>query len=338
MTSDTAECAPPPTTGQRGKELLQNLIQTWGSSFDVAVRYEGQPTDNLQHAFHVVFSRVTASSPVPTATVDLHCIIENLSSALEAASNGDDDVWKAIVSALPCDPPIRFLLRFEDENLVIDALSTVGANLLKNLDHAVHRRLRDKELIRQCLPVKPTDFERTRLALSLSPTLDLANSSPASSAAPSVSGGNSSKACSSAQLSKNLPSGASAAGKRRLSPSILFYRQKFMNQNVPGEQSAVSLPMHEDTFYDEIPVDELLTLILEAADEEGDGVVSHKDLSDLLKASPLGLCWWDLLLLMTTAEESPNGDIPYKAFIAKAPQVIHALRIRRRAYHARSAT
>lgn len=84
-----------------------------------------------------------------------------------------------------------------------------------------------------------------------------------------------------------------------------------------------------------LPLSTLLVNIFDAADEEDEYELTHKEVSDLLYATPLGLTDWDIKLLLTTATERDTGRIEYKPFVAEAPGIIEALRGRRADFDAR---
>eukprot|EP00930_Biecheleria_cincta_P081846 TRINITY_DN7124_c0_g3_i1.p1 TRINITY_DN7124_c0_g3~~TRINITY_DN7124_c0_g3_i1.p1 ORF type:complete len:712 (+),score=184.14 TRINITY_DN7124_c0_g3_i1:31-2166(+) len=81
----------------------------------------------------------------------------------------------------------------------------------------------------------------------------------------------------------------------------------------------------------------LLANIFDAADEEDEFELTHREVADLLYATPLGLTDWDIKLLLTTATESETGRIEYKPFVQAAPEIIEALLKRRAAFEERMA-
>ena len=81
-----------------------------------------------------------------------------------------------------------------------------------------------------------------------------------------------------------------------------------------------------------LPLDALLANIFDAADEASELELTHKEVADLLYATPLGLADWDLKLLLTTAVELDTGKIEWKPFVEAAPDIILSLRKRRAAY------
>jgi len=85
-----------------------------------------------------------------------------------------------------------------------------------------------------------------------------------------------------------------------------------------------------------MPLSVLLANIFDAADEEDEFELTHKEVADLLYATPLGLQEWDIKLLLTTASELETGKIEYKPFVQAAPEIIEALLKRRAAYIARN--
>merc|ERR1719393_31853 len=80
---------------------------------------------------------------------------------------------------------------------------------------------------------------------------------------------------------------------------------------------------------------DLLANIFDAADEEDEYQLTHKEVADLLYATPLGLADWDIKLLLTTAQELDTGKIQYKPFVEAAPVIIDALLKRRANYQTR---
>merc|ERR1719382_889521 len=85
----------------------------------------------------------------------------------------------------------------------------------------------------------------------------------------------------------------------------------------------------------ELPMSDLLANIFDAADEEDEFELTHKEVADLLYATPLGLADWDIKLLLTTATELDTGKIEWKPFVGTAPEIIEALLQRRAAFETR---
>lgn len=99
---------------------------------------------------------------------------------------------------------------------------------------------------------------------------------------------------------------------------------------VPAGTAALSEATHE-----KLPLSTLLANIFDAADEEDAYELTHKEVADLLYATPLGLADWDIKLLITTALELETGRIKYKPFVQSAPEIIEALLKRRASYEER---
>jgi len=99
----------------------------------------------------------------------------------------------------------------------------------------------------------------------------------------------------------------------------------------PEEQGPVSAETAE-----KLPLSTLLVNIFDAADEEDEFELTHKEVADLLYATPLGLADWDIKLLLTTTAELDTGRIEYKPFVAAAPEIIEALLKRRAAFEGRT--
>lgn len=87
---------------------------------------------------------------------------------------------------------------------------------------------------------------------------------------------------------------------------------------------------------EKLPMGVLLANIFDAADEDGEFELTHKEVADLLYATPLGLADWDIKLLLTTAHELHTGKIEYRPFVQVAPEIIEALLKRRANYLARN--
>uniref|UniRef100_A0A7S1F5Z8 EF-hand domain-containing protein n=1 Tax=Noctiluca scintillans TaxID=2966 RepID=A0A7S1F5Z8_NOCSC len=89
---------------------------------------------------------------------------------------------------------------------------------------------------------------------------------------------------------------------------------------------------------EKLPLSTLLANIFDAADEEDELELTHKEVADLLYATPLGLEDWDIKLLLTHADEKTTGKIEYRPFVEQAPDVVQGLLSRRAAYDARKPT
>ncbi|CAK0853882.1 unnamed protein product [Prorocentrum cordatum] len=85
-----------------------------------------------------------------------------------------------------------------------------------------------------------------------------------------------------------------------------------------------------------LPLSSMLENIFDAADEEEELELTHKEVADLLYATPLGLADWDVKLLLTTATELETGKIQYKPFVKAAPAIVEALLKRRAAFEERT--
>uniref|UniRef100_A0A0G4I5T7 EF-hand domain-containing protein n=1 Tax=Chromera velia CCMP2878 TaxID=1169474 RepID=A0A0G4I5T7_9ALVE len=85
----------------------------------------------------------------------------------------------------------------------------------------------------------------------------------------------------------------------------------------------------------QMPFVEVLSHIFDAADEEEEGRLTHKEVADLLFATPMDLCIWDIRMLLRRAEEHESGTIRFGPFVAQAPAVIEELKARRLAFDKR---
>lgn len=124
------------------------------------------------------------------------------------------------------------------------------------------------------------------------------------------------------------------------SPGRIEYYMQEDSSGVASEapDSPVSLlgeSTQDLTLQSKVDVGALLTNIFDAADEEGEFELTHREVADLLYATPLDLADWDIKLLMTTATELETGKIQYKPFLQAAPDTIDALHKRRASYNER---
>jgi len=108
------------------------------------------------------------------------------------------------------------------------------------------------------------------------------------------------------------------------------FEQKDLTKRISSKQMA-PLVVEEVT----LTMGTLMANIFDAADEDEEFELTHKEVADLLYATPLGLADWDIKLLLTTAQELATGKIQYKPFVQAAPEIIEALLKRRASYQAR---
>lgn len=87
---------------------------------------------------------------------------------------------------------------------------------------------------------------------------------------------------------------------------------------------------------EKLPLSQLLVNIFDAADEDDEFELTHKEVADLLYATPMGLTDWDIKLLLTTAHELETGRIVWRPFVDACPAFIEALLKRRAAYEERT--
>jgi len=87
---------------------------------------------------------------------------------------------------------------------------------------------------------------------------------------------------------------------------------------------------------EKLPLSQLLVNIFDAADEDDEYELTHKEVADLLYATPMGLTDWDIKLLLTTAHELETGRIVWKPFVEACPAFVEALLKRRSAFEERT--
>mmetsp|Transcript_8163 Transcript_8163/g.20152 ORF Transcript_8163/g.20152 Transcript_8163/m.20152 type:complete len:762 (-) Transcript_8163:294-2579(-) len=104
-------------------------------------------------------------------------------------------------------------------------------------------------------------------------------------------------------------------------------------QRMRAALEAAGLPLD----FDDITTGALLMNVFEASDENSEGVLTHKEVADLLQATlgHFGLTEWDTRTLLTMANETDDGFIEYKPFTQAAPELIEAAQKRRALYNER---
>lgn len=142
---------------------------------------------------------------------------------------------------------------------------------------------------------------------------------------------------------------ATSFEQTRLVPPPMHVEEEVLGQSVdhqevsgtkgiiesPQEGEVVAKPTAER---EKLDLSTLLANIFDAADEENEFELRHKEVADLLYATPLSLTDWDIKLLLTTATEFETRRIEYKPFVQAAPEIIGALRQRRAAFEERRRT
>lgn len=127
----------------------------------------------------------------------------------------------------------------------------------------------------------------------------------------------------------------------RLAPPPMFTAEEGEDEEdaeEDGEETlAVQQPLTSEMVQkaqqeEKLPLSQMLANIFDAADEEDEFELTHKEVADLLYATPLGLGDWDIKLLLTTARELESGKIEYRPFVQAAPEIIEALLKRRAAF------
>jgi len=126
---------------------------------------------------------------------------------------------------------------------------------------------------------------------------------------------------------------------RLVPPEVPSISTAAEDQSVEETQTSEDAPVPRHMSYAEVPeklpLSTLLVNIFDAADEEDEFELTHKEVSDLLYATPLGLTDWDIKLLLTSATELETGRIEYRPFVQQAPEIIEALRRRRADFEVR---
>jgi len=142
---------------------------------------------------------------------------------------------------------------------------------------------------------------------------------------------------------------ATSFEQTRLVPPPMHVEEEVLGQSVDHQEVSGTKGVTESSQEGEVvagPTAErekldlstLLANIFDAADEENEFELRHKEVADLLYATPLSLTDWDIKLLLTTATEFETGRIEYKPFVQAAPEIIGALRQRRAAFEERRRT
>merc|ERR1719271_99805 len=83
----------------------------------------------------------------------------------------------------------------------------------------------------------------------------------------------------------------------------------------------------------------LLANIFDAADEDNQNCLMHREVASLLDATlkSMGLTTWDIHMLMKEAVEDSDGNVNYQPFVIAAPELVESLGQRRASFKSRIA-
>ncbi|CBZ55975.1 conserved hypothetical protein [Neospora caninum Liverpool] len=300
---------------QTGRAHLADLVKNCTAKYEYSIQYvERNPAADL-------FFSPTPAKPVPEAEAHVHFqvkgwFLKNL-HASQVTGRELDEVHSAVgKSSLIADkpdngPPIVFW--FENQNLKHTPERTLAAGKFEGW---IDRIVQDKLQLRRQHRMR-TAFEISRMNVSGTPIQKLLQEQK--------------DACIRAEQQAEHEAQANARREALAAASTEAARRREREARSSGTDVFTPRMLFEVP-QEELPLEQVLQKVFDAADEDKEGKLPHKEVADLLLASPLGLQRWDLLLLLASAaHEDRQGFIHYREFVEQAPGVIRTLRERRKA-------
>eukprot|EP00448_Togula_jolla_P019736 CAMPEP_0170574688 /NCGR_PEP_ID=MMETSP0224-20130122/3439_1 /TAXON_ID=285029 /ORGANISM="Togula jolla, Strain CCCM 725" /LENGTH=810 /DNA_ID=CAMNT_0010897373 /DNA_START=20 /DNA_END=2453 /DNA_ORIENTATION=+ len=300
---------PLPDLKAEGARLVSEVAASWSAHYIYTIQQLGEGDQCF--LYECIFSRPTDAEPVPSVFVSVRF---------------------ALAVPSPAERP-RLLYSFEEGDLrhewklEVDAGGKLSAvkgqqpGSLKDgafeqyLDHCI----REKERVRSRGVKLETSFENTRLVPPPSRNKDDAGLD-------GVEEWGSVEVVDSALGAQNESLKAEGKGESEESELQQTMRRALRAANLDREGL---IPPKS--------IEELLTNVFDAADEENVGELPHYEVARLLGAllRGFGLEEWDVHLLLTSAQENEDGLIGWMPFIKTAPEIIEEIKRRRSAYYAR---
>ncbi|EPT24968.1 hypothetical protein TGME49_247850 [Toxoplasma gondii ME49] len=305
---------------QTGRTYLADLVKNYTSKYEYSVQFvERNPADDL-FLFRVTFSSPTPEKPVPEAEAHVHFQLKGwfLKNLRTSQLTGRDlqDVEAAVgksplIAEKPDkEPPIVFW--FESQNLKHTPERTLAPGKFQRW---IDRIVQDKLRLRRQNTMR-TAFEISRMNVDGAPIAQLLHEQKI--------------ACILDEKSAEYEAQSNARREALTAAATEAARQKEREARQSG-RGILTPRMLFEVPQEDLPLEQVLEKVFHAADEDKEGKLSHKEVADLLLASPLGLQRWDLLLLLAAAaHEDRQGYIRYQDFVQQAPGVIRTLRERRK--------
>lgn len=295
----TPPSTPPASAEQEGKRLVGEVADSWSSRYIFHIRHGGRK-DGLYH-YECLFSRPTDGKPVPSIVIA---------------------VFFAFLPGVGSRAP-RLFYQFEEGDLrhewslKQDPSGTWRAakgQPILSLRHDSFERyldayIREKETVRSRGISLITKYEQPRLTPPPATHDDQALFEETGSA--------------------SFPRQESTAtvGTMKIDPLSLEIASAL-------QDALKAANMYCDKVAPPSSLTELLANILDAADEDGTGRMSHYEVSRLLMATlpGFGLEEWDIHHFLTLSTEDDDGFIESSSLVEQAHGVVFALRQRRAIY------
>ncbi|KAF4734526.1 hypothetical protein FOZ63_001447, partial [Perkinsus olseni] len=287
---------------ESARVAVKEEVARWGTTdrYMHHIAYLGTRLEGgaKQELFRVKFSTPTKSKPIPLVVVDVY---------FYAVKGEEDEV-------------VGLYYHFELDDLVLSRDHPTPVNNLQRIDKIMHA----KTLTRSLLDTR-TEFELTRVSKDGSAVPDeeplveeKGDDDDADATSESSLGGNSSNT----SWAVNID----ASGEGTMSSATLL-----------GSRTDCSIMSR----YPDSPkrratgnLQELFRHMFEAVDEDGIGLLTHREVADILEAT-LGrmqrLKRWDVKTLLAAAEEGEDGQVSYKHLVDNATTLVSDIRKRRKA-------
>ncbi|KAF4673296.1 hypothetical protein FOL47_010737 [Perkinsus chesapeaki] len=278
------------------RAAVEEEVERWGTNqryMHHIAHLGSRIEDGAKHEiFRVKFSAPTKTEPIPLVTVDVYFYV----------IEGDDGVT-------------GLYYHFEFEDLVLSRESTANVNNLRRID----RTMESKERTRSLLDLR-TEFERTRVTkegmkrpdevgeVADEPTEEHGTSTPPTDSVSDASWG------------INIDTSGEGGEQSSLT--------------VNGSTDASIMSRYPDSPKTKAAgnLEELFRHMFEAVDEDGLGVLTHKEVADILEAT-LGtqqrMKRWDVKIMLAAAEEGRDGRVAYKGLVDNATAFVTDTRRRR---------
>mmetsp|Transcript_70558 Transcript_70558/g.204601 ORF Transcript_70558/g.204601 Transcript_70558/m.204601 type:complete len:860 (+) Transcript_70558:3-2582(+) len=303
----------PSSPEQEGKRLVSEVASSWSQKYIFHIRYGGTREGRIH--YECIFSRPTDDKPVPTMVVHVHFMFIPGSGAQAP----------------------RLFFRFEEADLrhewklVKDSAGVwraeMGQQSMSLRQNAFERFLdsyvRSKDTIRQRGINLKTMFEEPRLVPPPACEHEVARTG---SKLPF------SRMSSTHSRKSEASEGEFRPGARTPQSGRKVEASREMAETMEGALKAAN--MYSTKVVPPSSLAELLANVLDAADEDNIGKMSHYEVSRLLMATlpGFGLEAWDIHRFLTYTKEDAEGFIDSRALVDMSQSIVFPLSKRRKEY------
>jgi len=307
----------PPFTDDDGFHLVDIITTSWTKTYAKTIERKGPGQGNVENWDYVArFSQPSLALPVPIAVLQVYFKVVSPSSS----KSGEPELsFFFAVGELSHSYGVVY------SNGIFVPSRLGGRTLGRNrFEKFMDRLIKDHEIIKSYQQLS-TDYEESRL---ISPPYYPASSSD-------EFGDGTESLLDSCDDEDPVP--RAGTGRRASLGKVYAVGSQEVDWQTSEEmimQQALrdaGLPC-----YEKVSLEQLLTNIFDAADEQDEGLLRHKEISGLLISTfagkSLGLQTWDIRTLLTIASENKDGMIDYKTFVQSAPEFIQILRVRRESF------